>query len=378
MFNTPRFRKLTPDTSLDFVAAMMVQISGWMCLSVWKSLGTMIWLPGEERLIRRFLYCDRVPTIMRRVSWKINIIFLGDEPSESEILMISLLIRFGEAMRLRVCYGVKSPTGNLWTQMSEERCKRDEESVKSQEALVEARGHEIALFIDTFIQKNNLPSISSGGGVALLGWSLGATFAPIVISSVDTLAEDIRRRLSEYILSLILYDYPKLNENAEPAPIALGLPTPKQNWTFLADATCASYFDHADNVGRDLDKLSWVLASPNRTPTFFNGLPLSIQRYGEDAATDLSFLFLFSKQILAAYRKAFFGPGVLPNMKRAFVRGDKSCAFWIVGLWAVQDDEQELWTVDAKAIKYKIIPGANHFVHWDDPEKALDAFIAMP
>ncbi|PBK62115.1 hypothetical protein ARMSODRAFT_895896 [Armillaria solidipes] len=249
------------------------------------------------------------------------------------------------------------------------------------EGLVEARGHEIALFIDTFIQKFNLPSISSGGGVALLGWSLGATFALIVISSVDTLPEDVRRRLNEYMRSLILY---------EPPPIVLGLPTPKQNWTFLVDTTmpenlrlpafgqwCTSYFDHADIVGRDLDKLSWVLASPSRTPTFFNGMPLSIQRYGEDAATDLPFLFFFSKQILAAYRKAFFDPGVFPSMKRAFVCGDKTSAFCIAGLWTVQDDEKELRTADAKAVRYRIIPGANHFVHWDDPEKALDVFIAM-
>ncbi|KAK0222340.1 Alpha/Beta hydrolase protein [Armillaria fumosa] len=249
------------------------------------------------------------------------------------------------------------------------------------EALVEARGHEIALFIDTFIQKFNLPSISSGGGVALLGWSLGATFAPIAISSTDTLPEDVRCRLSEYMRSLILY---------EPAPIALGLPTPTQNWTFLVDTSvpenlrlpafgqwCTSYFDHADIYGHDLDKLSWVLTSPNRTPTFFNDLPVSIQRHGEDAATDLPFLFFFSKQILAAYRKAFFDPGVFPSMKRAFVCGDRTCAFGIAGLWAVQGDEKELRTADAMAVKYRILPGANHFVHWDDPERALDAFIAM-
>ncbi|SJL17092.1 uncharacterized protein ARMOST_20634 [Armillaria ostoyae] len=242
---------------------------------------------------------------------------------------------------------------------------------------------EIALFIDTVVQKFNLPPISSGGGVALLGWSVGATFAPIVISNVDSLSEDVRRRLSEYMRSLILYEPP-------PPPSALGLPTRKQNWTFLLDTTvpenlrlpafgqwCTSYFDHADIVGRDLDKLSWVLASPNHAPTFFNGMPVSIQRYGEDAATDLPFLFFFSKQILAAYRKAFFDAGVFPSMKRAFVCGDKTCAFGIADLWAVQDDEKVLRTADARAVKYRIIPGANHFVHWDDPEKALDVFIAM-
>ncbi len=83
-------------------------------------------------------------------------------------------------------------------------------SDSQREGLVEARGHEIALFIDTFVQKFNLPSISSGGGVALLGWSLGATFAPMVISSVNSLPEDVRLRLSQYMRSLILYGTPLL------------------------------------------------------------------------------------------------------------------------------------------------------------------------
>ncbi len=111
-------------------------------------------------------------------------------------------------------------------------------------------------------------------------------------------------------------DYSDLLITAEPALIALALPTPKQNWTFLADTTvpeylrltafgqwCTFYFDHVDIVGRDLNTLSWVLASPNRTPTISNSLPVSIQCYGEDAAMDLPFLF-FLKQILAAFRKA--------------------------------------------------------------------------
>lgn len=249
------------------------------------------------------------------------------------------------------------------------------------EALVEARGHEIAIFIDIFIQKFKLPSISSGGGVAFLGWSIGATFAPMAISSVDSLPQDVLSRLSDYMRSLILY---------EPAPTALGLPTLKQNWTFLVDNTvpenlrlaafvqwCTSYFDHTDIVGRDLDKLSWVLASPSRAPTFFNGVPLEIQRYGEDAATDLPFLFFFSKQILGAYRKAFLDSEVFPNMRRSFVCGDKTCAFGIAGLWAVQDDSKKLRGAGAKEFHHKIIKGANHFVHWDDPEKALDAFLDM-
>ncbi|KAG7442250.1 uncharacterized protein BT62DRAFT_442547 [Guyanagaster necrorhizus] len=248
-------------------------------------------------------------------------------------------------------------------------------------AFLEARGHEIAVFIDTFIRKFNLPPISScgGGGVALLGWSLGTALVSLAISSVGTLPEDIQKRLERYVRSVILY---------EPGPIALGLPTPKQYWSFLGDPTvpedlriaafgrwCTSYFDHSDLSGRNLNKLSWVLASPSRVPSFYNGMPAAIQRHGDDAMTDLPFLVLSSKQLLPAYRRAFFDPEVFPDVKRSVLCGDKTCGFAIAALWAVQDDEKEQRPADAKAIEYKFIPGANHFVHWDDPEKALDVFI---
>ncbi|KAK0201370.1 Alpha/Beta hydrolase protein [Desarmillaria ectypa] len=248
-----------------------------------------------------------------------------------------------------------------------------------QEAFVEARGHEIAIFIDTFIQKYNLSPISSGGGATLLGWSLGAALVSVAISSISTLSEDIRIRLNRYIRSVILY---------EPGPITLGLPHSEKYWTFLRDSSvpedlriaafgqwCTSYFDHVDLSERNLDKLSWVLASPSRVPSFYNGMPAAIQRYGDDAAMDLPFLVVCSKQILPAYRKAFFDPEVFPDMKRSILCGDKTCAFALAALWAVQDDEKEHIAAGVKALEYRILPGANHFVHWDDPEKALDAFI---
>lgn len=125
---------------------------------------------------------------------------------------------------------------------------------------------------------------------------------------------------------------------------------------------CTSYFDHADLSERNLDKLSWVLASSSRVPSFYNGMPAAIQHHGEDAATDLLFLLGCYKQLLPAYRRAFFDPKVFPAMKRSVLCGDKTSAFALAALWAVQDDEKDQKVEGAKAIDYKILPGANHFV----------------
>ncbi|KAK0477400.1 Alpha/Beta hydrolase protein [Armillaria novae-zelandiae] len=248
-----------------------------------------------------------------------------------------------------------------------------------QEAFIEARGHEVGIFIDAFIQKFNLPPISSGGGVALLGWSLGTALVSATISNVGTLPEDTCKRLERYMRSVILY---------EPGPITLGLPSPEQYWSFLRGPSvpedlrvaafgqwCTSYFDHADLSERNLDKLSWVLASSSRVPSFYNGMPVAIQHHGKDTATDMQFLMGCYKQLLPSYRKAFFDPNVFPTMKRSVLCGDKTCAFALAALWAMQDDEKEQKAEGANAINYKILPGANHFIHWDEPEKALGAFI---
>lgn len=75
-------------------------------------------------------------------------------------------------------------------------------------AQIEARGHEIATFIDNFIQKHHLPpttEVSKPGGIILLGWSVGAAFALAAVASSSTLPAEVRARLGSHIRSLILY-----------------------------------------------------------------------------------------------------------------------------------------------------------------------------
>jgi len=187
------------------------------------------------------------------------------------------------------------------------------------------------------------------------------------------------------VRSLILY---------EPAPVALGLPTPAQNWNPLADTTIpadlrlaafgqwvTAYFDHPNITSRDLDSLSWVLTSTNRTPTIY-GIPAdqlkAMLRLGDDAATDRPVLFFFANQLLAAYRKAFYDAetsALFPHMKRSVLCGTNTAAFGLAGLWAVENDQAV--NGPTTEVTYKMINGANHFGHWDDPEETLNAIIDL-
>ncbi|KAK7053255.1 hypothetical protein VNI00_003881 [Paramarasmius palmivorus] len=241
-------------------------------------------------------------------------------------------------------------------------------------AFLEARGHEIATFIDTFIQEFDLPPLSADGtcgGVAILGWSIGSSHAAAAVGSSLTLPSDVRARLGRYLRSLIFY---------EAAPMIIGLPPPRQSWLPLTDDQlpresrlkafaqwATSFFDHGDLSTRDLDQLSWVVASPNHTPTFFTfgADTLSAITTFDDsvAGVDVPYTLYLSDQLSAVYRKAFFSKEVadgFPHLKRCFLCGDKTGAFGIAGLWAVQDDERLFggWT----KIEYKLAEGINHFV----------------
>ena len=69
------------------------------------------------------------------------------------------------------------------------------------------RGVEFATFFDTFAEGNTLSPISpdgSSGGFAVLGWSLGCTFALASIAAVDALPAHVQERWKTRMRSLIL------------------------------------------------------------------------------------------------------------------------------------------------------------------------------
>lgn len=71
-----------------------------------------------------------------------------------------------------------------------------------------ARGHELALFLDWFIKRHNLPPISpdgKNGGIILIGWSLGCALIFAAISHADSLPIDVQSRLTKYIRKLIMH-----------------------------------------------------------------------------------------------------------------------------------------------------------------------------
>jgi len=258
-------------------------------------------------------------------------------------------------------------------------------SEEQKDAWVASRGHELLTFIDTFCQKHNIPPISAdgkSGGIAILGWSLGVPFANAALSSVHNFPADVRARLGSRLRAYMAH---------EPAPAALGLPSPEKNWAPVLEETIpaelrlkafthwvTAYFEHEDLPKRDLNTLSYVLESTIRPPSIFNMTKAQIKEMvmsGQDASLDLPFLFTFPSQLKSCYRKVFFDPATakaFPKMKISFLTGDLSPAWAPAAWWAVEDEDKKLGN---GRIDFKLLHGVNHFLQWDDPQKAVDVYI---
>ncbi|KAK7055271.1 Alpha/Beta hydrolase protein [Favolaschia claudopus] len=250
------------------------------------------------------------------------------------------------------------------------------------------RGREISNFIVNFITQNRLPPISNDGktgGAIILGWSVGAPYAMAALSSADSLPLASRVVLAAYLRSVVIY---------EAAPIAIGLPTPPQNWNPLVDGSIpadlqleafgqfiTAYFDQ-NLAPRSLDALEWVITSPSRTPTLYTiaaaGKLDAMQRLGSDAQTDLPMLFNFGNQLLQSYRKAFYDSATaaqFPRMKKSVLCGSKTAGFGPNGFWAMQDDQKV--NGPKVSVTYKMMTGTNHIGHWDDPKIVLSAIMDL-
>ncbi|KAJ8086067.1 hypothetical protein PM082_004886 [Marasmius tenuissimus] len=255
-------------------------------------------------------------------------------------------------------------------------------------AYAEARGHELANFIDRFIQQFQLPAITANGqgGSVVWGWSIGALLPVWAIGNAKTLPADVQTRLGANLRSLILY---------EMAPLVLGLPMPPQNWSPLVDESVVEnrrlqlfaqwstgYFTHNDTsfsleTPHDPELLEWVLHTPTVVPTVYN-IPVAefnnIASFGDDAQTDLPILFFFAKDLKNAFDNSFKDQetaSIFPKMKRGIMQGSLGPAFGAAGVWAVQDEVAN----SPIEVSYQIVDGGNHYFIWDNPEKTLAALL---
>ncbi|KAL0566566.1 hypothetical protein V5O48_015442 [Marasmius crinis-equi] len=227
----------------------------------------------------------------------------------------------------------------------EEIAELTEGDDKTKAAFWKMVGMHVAIFIYQFIQKESPPPVLSdfsNGGVVLLGWSAGSTFSAATIAHIDSLPEDVQRRLTSYICGHIIQELSRVPYN--------------QLWL-------TSYFDHGDLSTRNLDVLEYMVPSADRAPSMYNMSKKEkaefIEASSETNGFELAILAGCFPQLNAIYKKALFGKTQKQRfsggLKTTFIVGDRTLSLVLAALWSVQDDDRENGGGNVKSM---IIAGA--------------------
>ncbi|KAI0823786.1 hypothetical protein BC628DRAFT_1324108 [Trametes gibbosa] len=249
-------------------------------------------------------------------------------------------------------------------------------------------------FLEDFICRERIPlPTENGGGIVLAGWSLGAVSVTALLADANSSRDGAQ--LSKYIRRFVLY---------EPSSALIGYPSPVGHYHPLRDPSIAveqrfslfdewvsSYFDHGDVWTQGSAALAYRHPATNisSTKSRMSAADLAMAVYGPTAEpTGGDSLFIFAcilHDVLPKHREDVFflrGEGALgaDEWRGAEVRlvwGDRS--IWEV-LWAAYLLNKELQeSRDAgkpvRSVDFVQLKGANHFAHWDMPEKTLRALL---
>ncbi|KAJ7590320.1 hypothetical protein C8J56DRAFT_591508 [Mycena floridula] len=236
------------------------------------------------------------------------------------------------------------------------------------------QGLYLALLVDGLIQKHKLHE----GKVSVGAWSLGTPFLCAVVQAITLVDDATRRRLKDYVRSIIFWDPPSTTN---------GIASPPKAWTPLHahelsveeravafGIWATTYFVHPNLASRNPEDLTYRhSASPEREPTIkhitSDTYDLTAGDKGETILEDPS----FQPVLLEITRSALLDPKLrdawgYPALWTLW----GTAAQWncIYGAWKFEEISGEAGDPRFK-LRSTSIEGGNHFVMWDEPEKAL-------
>ncbi|GAW03437.1 Esterase lipase thioesterase [Lentinula edodes] len=213
------------------------------------------------------------------------------------------------------------------------------------------------------------------------------TLAAIANVDSDSISDETRKRLNAHLRAHILL---------EPAVITIGLNLPKDFWAPTHDplipaSARASLFIHLITCYYDYDKetisardqagiLSTVAPSPSRIPSMFTFTDEERTEIVTPLPQDMHFSHVLQEPLREWYLKACFDEKLrsslaLKNMTVWHVSGDRSYPFIWPAYWLVQEDDRKAGQGESgRFVRFKLMEGCNHFMHWDEPDKTMSTF----
>ncbi|KAI0337945.1 alpha/beta-hydrolase [Trametopsis cervina] len=260
-----------------------------------------------------------------------------------------------------------------------------------QAAVISGLGTELAVFLFRFIQLREIPAVtrnpdgSQSGGVVFVTWSFGCVTLLSLLAHASDLPQDIRAGLEGYLRMVVAYDG-SLTSFGGPPPEGLYTPfrdpsiPPEHKFSHFM-LLASAYQDPVDN----LDHVSIPLLQSRtaiREPTFKTLTASDHETISEPSA------FLAWRRILPLVdvlhentTRAYLNPsGVWKDVQLRVLWTDSS-AWPLMAAAKWLKDRTEEWdrasNSQTRQARFTKIENANHFVHWDEPERFTNILMSV-
>ncbi|PBK85367.1 hypothetical protein ARMGADRAFT_1018040 [Armillaria gallica] len=244
-------------------------------------------------------------------------------------------------------------------------------------------GSESAYFLAWFIKTNDIPKISAdgkSGGLATIGWSFGTATPLAILSHPEVIPTETYDALGPYFRQMIFYDPPHL---------AFGYDQPLDRYNPFADPDLktteamfanfgywvSTYYDHPDLASRSPDGLDF--SKRGTRPSIENMTPDDMKvGFDGETAGRMEFPMYFPPMqptIRQQTETALYDEEAIKKIlpKLEIVHQFCTASPWYCA-WAFFENKR---LAPKRPIRYIEIPGANHFVHWDDPKAYMEATV---
>ncbi|KAH9475305.1 hypothetical protein JR316_0012416 [Psilocybe cubensis] len=236
----------------------------------------------------------------------------------------------------------------------------------------------IALFIDGLIQNLALP-IHCGGAIS--GWSLGNLYSLAMINAIDhpKLPQDVRERLKVFLWTYIIWEIPSYILGIESPPGSYvplwDYDLPEEDRGPVFGTYISSFFDHGTDVlaGHNIPLLN------HRNPT--PGTSTIEKMTQEEILSSTNFL-VGPKCDTIVLEPPYYGTH-RTNLRKALLDDISSVDKWGMDVWHIYGDSCSWnvvlspWILEEQCLKankkvhFRTIADANHFLMWEDPERAI-------
>ncbi|KAG2141235.1 hypothetical protein DEU56DRAFT_795856 [Suillus clintonianus] len=265
-------------------------------------------------------------------------------------------------------------------------------TVEGEEGFLRSQAVDIATFLVMFAREQHIPPAEgTSGGIALMGWSLGSLLTHAVLAYLDALPSNILSDLGKYLHTMVSHDVSG-GFLGMPKPLDYNLdlwfePDVEKRFNLFYEWVTA-FYPNTDVTSGNIDDLEFNNFS-DKTHSMHD---LSSEELAEltsaktFGASDTLLLRIRLDVFKATTRRAIFNTALaekfLPNLRVRYMSGGASPG---VLVWALHElkkclaDPKPMYGPDAERardVKFKFQTEGNHFIFWDEPEVALEHYIA--